>query len=98
MDTVRFTRKTLFTIAAALGAAMTLPATKAEAGRNGQSGTIPKQEAEYRDTPRHREMCDECRFWIMGPTAQSDGTCQIVAGPISPHGWCRFFESAFVPH
>jgi hypothetical protein len=64
-----------------------------------------KKAAQYQDHPKDGKMCGQCRFFIakggkpgegmmgggMGPGKMADGTCQIVAGAISPMGWCQFY-------
>jgi hypothetical protein len=59
------------------------PAPPAVAGRN-----IPKSVARYQDRPNRGRRCADC-VHFMPP-----GACEIVAGPISPNGWSRYFEPA----
>jgi hypothetical protein len=32
--------------------------------------------------------CRNCEFWIPVEAGQSCGGCTLIAGPISPYGWC----------
>lgn len=48
-----------------------------------------KQAASYRDSPNGGQRCADCRHFNAGSR-----TCRIVEGPISPNGWCRFFQRA----
>lgn len=45
-----------------------------------------KDEAEYQDYPNHGQHCEACANFL-GPDH-----CRIVAGEISPGGWCRNFK------
>lgn len=50
-------------------------------------GKATKAAAKYRGHPNNGQRCGLCvhyRFPL---------TCQIVQGPISPFGWCRFFKA-----
>ena len=50
------------------------------------AGTTPKAVALYQDFPNRGRRCAGCRHFL-----EPNG-CQIVAGEISPNGWCRFYE------
>jgi hypothetical protein len=39
-----------------------------------------------------QEHCSICTYWTSGPTSTAPGDCHIVAGPITPGGWCRYFR------
>ena len=47
-----------------------------------------KQAAAYQNSPNGGQRCADCRFFNA-----SNRSCQIVAGEISPNGWCRFFQA-----
>lgn len=48
-----------------------------------------KAAAGYQNSPNGRQRCADCRFFNA-----RNRTCQIVAGEISPNGWCRYFRRA----
>lgn len=48
---------------------------------------IPKRAAHYQLHPNGRQHCAICVHFI--PPDQ----CSVVAGRISPHGWCRYFSA-----
>lgn len=50
-----------------------------------------KQAMQYQDQPKNGQQCDQCQHWIPGASPTAQGTCQVVAGPISPKGWCVAF-------
>ncbi len=50
------------------------------------SGNVSKQEARYQDHPNGLAHCGICKHY------GSNGNCEIVAGPVSPDGWCRFYS------
>lgn len=66
-----------------VGLSLTRSACAAEA-----YGTTPKNAVGYRDTPEGSHNCSNCSHFIAGPSATADGHCTVVAGTISPHGWC----------
>jgi hypothetical protein len=45
-----------------------------------------KQEANYQDSPRGDEYCEDCTMW------REPNGCTAVEGKISPEGWCSYFE------
>ncbi len=47
-----------------------------------------KGQMKYQDHPNHGDKCAGCKLFIPGKTAKSMGQCQVVAGSISPNGWC----------
>ena len=51
-------------------------------------GNVPKAAMHYQDTPKGSEDCSNCMHFIPGPTPTAMGKCTVVAGDISPHGWC----------
>jgi hypothetical protein len=47
---------------------------------------LSQREAQYQPTPKYGQSCAMCQLF-----RPPDG-CQIVAGDISPGGWCKFFS------
>ena len=45
-------------------------------------------DVEYQDSPNDGHKCADCKFY------NGDGTCQVVAGAISPDGWCTAWSEA----
>ena len=55
--------------------------------RGGSVGpTKSKSEARYRDSPHLLDRCSKCSMF------RKPGSCTLVQGKISPHGWCRYFK------
>jgi len=52
------------------------------------AGTVPKAAMQYQDHPKGDQDCSNCIQFIPGKTATAMGECNVVAGPISPKGWC----------
>ena len=73
--------RTLIASTAAIGAAIALVGPDAA---DAQSKT-PKKVAKYQDHPNKGAKCSDCRFF------RPPKSCQLVAGDISPNGWCSFF-------
>lgn len=51
-------------------------------------GQTPKTVVKYQDTPKDGHDCLNCAQFIPGTSAGGNGHCKLVAGDISPHGWC----------
>ena len=51
-------------------------------------GNVSKQAMHYQDQPKDGQRCATCIQFIPGEKPGASGACQIVAGPISPNGWC----------
>lgn len=52
-------------------------------------GNVPKSAVQYQGTPKGNQQCSNCRFFIPGAKPDAMGHCTIVAGEISPKGWCN---------
>jgi len=48
---------------------------------------VTKTAAHYQNHPNKRQRCGGCVHYVF-PLG-----CEIVAGPISAHGWCRFYKA-----
>jgi hypothetical protein len=55
------------------------------------AGTLPKANAKYQEKPSGANRCGLCNYYIPGASATAVGQCKVVAGPISPTGWCTLF-------
>lgn len=47
-----------------------------------------KTQFKYQDTPKGKKQCSNCALFIPGKSATAAGTCKVVGGAISPHGYC----------
>ena len=52
------------------------------------AGTASKASMQYQDHPKGNQDCSTCLQFIPGKSASAMGQCNVVAGPISPKGWC----------
>lgn len=52
------------------------------------AGTASKASMQYQDHPKGNQECSTCLQFIPGKSASAMGQCKVVAGPISPKGWC----------
>lgn len=50
-----------------------------------------KSQLKYQDHPKGSAKCSECKLFLPGKTAKAAGSCKVVAGSISPNGWCLAF-------
>jgi hypothetical protein len=56
-------------------------------------GKLAKAAVKYQDKPNAGKDCDDCLQFIPGATSKANGTCKVVEGIISPHGYCAAFTS-----
>jgi hypothetical protein len=54
---------------------------------------VKKASVRYQTSPSGEERCGLCVNFIPSLSGQGPGTCKIVAGSISPSGWCAEFEA-----
>lgn len=50
-----------------------------------------KTQFKYQNTPHGSQQCSGCSLFIPGANKTANGTCKLVDGSISPHGWCTAF-------
>jgi hypothetical protein len=81
------TRRTILIGAATLSGLPLLAA----AGSAQAAGTMPQTNAKYQLMPKGAQACSNCTYYIPGASAAANGQCKIVAGVISPHGYCVLF-------
>jgi hypothetical protein len=63
------------------------PATPPVASGSGNAeAKLSQEQAQYQDSPKGEEKCSNCQHFI----AESN-TCQVVAGDVSPEGWCTLW-------
>lgn len=85
-------RRRLFRQGAIIASAAALGGLMLKSTAEAQTGTVPKATAKYQDTPHGTQKCDGCLQYIPGKSASASGQCKIVAGSISPDGWCMYFS------
>ena len=49
------------------------------------AGKVPQSAAQYQPTPKGGQACAGCNSFIAA------SHCKLVAGEISPSGWCRLW-------
>jgi hypothetical protein len=52
---------------------------------------LQKAEVKYQDKPKDGKDCDDCMHFVAGATPNAMGTCKVVEGAVSPHGYCAAF-------
>ncbi len=76
----------------ALAGIVVLPALAALGTASADAfGKKTKAALQYQDYPHGTQRCANCVVFHAGKTASAEGTCSLVQGSISPHGWCRVF-------
>ena len=43
--------------------------------------------SKYQDTPKNGQQCSTCSHFV------EPSSCNIVADPIKPEGWCQFYAA-----
>ena len=82
----RLSRRSLLrNVTLAAGGAAVL-STAALADRADAADTKVAQKAvAYQDTPKGPQRCDNCTYF------EPPASCKVVAGTISPSGWCQLY-------
>ena len=62
------------------------PSSSASAAESSAAGKLAQAAVQYQDHPKGVERCSTCMHY----NAESN-TCELVAGPISPTGWCTIW-------
>src|SRR3954465_16083548 len=52
---------------------------------------LQKAAVNYQDKPKNGKDCDDCMHFVAGATPKAMGTCKVVDGAVSPHGYCAAF-------
>ncbi|MGA7802158.1 MAG: twin-arginine translocation signal domain-containing protein [Gammaproteobacteria bacterium] len=60
-------------------------------GNEALAAKAPKAAMQYQDHPKGGNDCSKCMQFIPGGSPKADGTCKVVAGSISPRGYCLAF-------
>lgn len=85
-------RTALRLLAGAVGEAASMPllgwAAAAPADVPEAAGTVAKSAVQYQDHPNGSSFCANCANFIPSHKPGMPGHCAIVAGDISPRGWC----------
>ena len=77
--------KGVITLAGAAAGSAVLATNQAFAAK------APKAAMQYQDHPKNGNDCTKCMQFIPGGSPKAMGTCKVVAGSISPHGYCLAF-------
>jgi hypothetical protein len=79
------TRRGLITRLAIAGAAGVVGAGVMSRRAAAASAKLPPNEIGYQGSPKGNSRCELCVNW------QAPNACKVVAGAISPSGWCGLF-------
>ncbi|MDA8384369.1 MAG: twin-arginine translocation signal domain-containing protein [Betaproteobacteria bacterium] len=86
----KMSRRSILKGAAALAGLSVVPGLIAS--RTAEAAKVPKAAMQYRDHPNGANHCSKCIQFIPGGSPAANGTCKVVAGSISPNGWCVAFS------
>lgn len=87
MDDRSISRKEILT------AIVMLPAFAVLATTATQAAGASKASVKYQTTPKDGHDCAGCKFFLPGKPTTAAGKCSVVAGSISPKGWCVAWEA-----
>jgi hypothetical protein len=73
-------------IPGAASAAVVIAATLAVT-RSRAAGGVPQSAAGYQNAPNGDKRCDGCTHF------DAPSSCKVVAGTISPSGWCKLYAA-----
>jgi hypothetical protein len=79
------TRRSLVARLALVGVAGIAGASLAPRRASAASAKLSPNEIGYQASPKGAARCELCVNW------QAPNACKLVAGPISPTGWCGLF-------
>ena len=79
----RSRRKLMSVVVKAISAGLLLRTAPTQA-----SEKMTRQQAEYQDKPNGIYSCALCTLF------EKPNTCKVVAGEVSPEGWCKAFAMA----
>jgi hypothetical protein len=83
-----------FSRRAFIGGVVVLPALAGLLSTGARADAKSSPEAmHYQTSPKDGMQCSGCNFFIPGKDATSDGSCKVVDGTISPHGYCIAYNA-----
>jgi hypothetical protein len=62
----------------------------------GEASAAPKttqSAVQYQDKPKGSAKCSGCKFYQPAKDPKAKGQCKVVAGSISPNGWCVAYSA-----
>jgi uncharacterized membrane protein len=83
---VRLSRRALLRNATfAAGGAAVLGSAAIVTRANAADTKVAQKAVAYQDTPKGPQRCDSCTYF------EPPSSCKVVAGVISPSGWCQLY-------
>ena len=89
LTTKEVSRRTFLKTATLLAGIAAIPV--AVISKEALAAKMPKAALQYQDDPKGGLECSKCMQFIPGKTAAATGSCKLIDGTISPHGWCLAF-------
>jgi hypothetical protein len=76
---------------------LTLPlaagAVAASVSQGAAASKSPQNAVQYQSKPKGAAKCSGCKFFQPAKDPKANGQCQLVAGAISPNGWCVVYSA-----
>ena len=88
-DSSSISRRALLVRSIAIASLSLAGAARADAAMPG--GKASKADFFYQDRPKDGKSCSTCRLFL--PADGGSGACALLAGPISPTGWCMGYSA-----
>jgi High potential iron-sulfur protein len=78
-----------------LGVVILLPSLAALTFASAAAGSSKASQAsmQYRTSPNGNLQCSGCSFFVPAADPSANGSCKIVDGSISPHGYCIAYSA-----
>jgi hypothetical protein len=89
----RWSRKSVLISILSFPFAAVAAASQASAAASTPSSKSPQSAVQYQTSPKGTAKCAGCKFFLPGADAKAKGQCQVVAGDISPDGWCVVYSA-----
>jgi hypothetical protein len=90
-NSIDTTSRRSFVKGAALLAAIAIVLALTGAKKALAQGKLTREAVKYQDSPKGGKDCDVCIQFIPPSTPKAEGSCKVVEGAISPHGYCVAF-------
>lgn len=63
------------------------------AGAAARAAGTTQSAAKYQPVPKGKSQCSNCTYYIPASKNGGTATCKIVAGSVSPNGWCKYYAA-----
>lgn len=90
-DQTKLSRRVALKGLAIVGGMAALPTLTISREALAADDKVPKAAMKYQDHPHEGEQCSGCMHYVPPKQGEKMGECTLVAGDISPRGWCMAY-------